>query len=64
MAGTQEGHSQSELKLDMGTGPPLISRQDVIIRAKDQSPLCLFQKMGSAGDKDTSLHLKDSHQPL
>jgi len=64
MAGTREGHSQSELKLDMGTGPPLISRQDVIIRAKDQSPLCLFQKMGSAGDKDTSLHLKDSHQPL
>lgn len=49
MAGTQEGHSQSELKLDVGTGPPLISRREVIIRAKDQSPLCLFQKNGLSG---------------
>lgn len=64
MAGTEEGLSQSELKLDVGTRPPLISRLDVIIRAKDKSPLCLFQKMGSVGDKDRSLHLKDSHQPL
>ena len=63
MAGTQEGHSQSELKLDVGTGPTLISRREVIIRAKDQSPLCLFQKMGSVGDKDMSLHLKDRYQP-
>lgn len=64
MAGTQEGLSQSELKLDVGIGPPLISKLDVIIRAKDESPPCLFQKMGSVGDKDRSLHLKDSHQPL